>query len=145
MNFRAFLDVAEALASGASEAEWRSAVSRAYYAAFHVASDLVQSLGFSVPKADRAHGYLHLRLSNSGNDDVIDAGRVSAELRSRRNRADYDKRSRFGAADAQDALEMAHSIIEALDEALAEPLRSEITSAIKAYERDVLKEVTWQG
>jgi hypothetical protein len=115
------------------------------YAAFHVASDLFQSLGFKVPKADRAHGYLHLRLSNSGNDDMIDAGRISAELRSRRNRADYDKRSRFSTADAQDALEMAHSVIAMLDEALSEPLRSDITSAIKIYERDVLKEVTWQA
>jgi uncharacterized protein (UPF0332 family) len=35
MKARDFLDVAEELAGGIHEGHWRSAVSRAYYAAFH--------------------------------------------------------------------------------------------------------------
>ena len=41
MDEREFLKVALSLLAGASEADWRSAVSRAYYAAFHVARNLV--------------------------------------------------------------------------------------------------------
>jgi hypothetical protein len=35
MNWRDFLPLAARLAGGTTEADWRSAVSRAYYAAFH--------------------------------------------------------------------------------------------------------------
>jgi uncharacterized protein (UPF0332 family) len=37
MNWRDFLALAARLAGDATEADWRTAVSRAYYAAFHVA------------------------------------------------------------------------------------------------------------
>ncbi len=66
MDGRDFLPLANALAAGPTEAEWRTAISRAYYAAFHVARQLVMDLGFVVPYADRAHAYLWYRLSNSG-------------------------------------------------------------------------------
>ncbi len=55
MNWRDFLLVANRLTAGATEADWRTAVSRAYYAAFHVARRLLADLKFNVPRADRAH------------------------------------------------------------------------------------------
>jgi hypothetical protein len=51
MNFRDFLTLAESLAEESNEAAWRSAVRRAYYAAFHVAWDFLATLRFTVPKA----------------------------------------------------------------------------------------------
>jgi hypothetical protein len=57
---RDFLAIARQLASGSTEAEWRSAISRAYYATFHVARELLEDLSFAVPRADRAHVYLWL-------------------------------------------------------------------------------------
>src|SRR4051794_8638980 len=74
MDFRDYLAVATTLANEATEAAWRSAISRAYYAAFHVACQLLANLGFRVPRADRAHGYVWMRLSNSGETDVERAG-----------------------------------------------------------------------
>src|SRR5712692_3941849 len=65
-----FLTLAETWIQGTTEAEWRSAVSRAYYAAFHEARQLVRDLGFVVPRADQAHAYLWLRLSNCGDPQV---------------------------------------------------------------------------
>lgn len=100
MDFRTFLNLAEGLVAGGTEAEWRTSVSRAYYGAFHVACDLLHILGFSVPHADRAHAYASLRLSNCLDDEAIEVGRQLKELRSRRNQADYDKRCRFGTGDA---------------------------------------------
>jgi uncharacterized protein (UPF0332 family) len=66
MSWRDFLSLAARLAAGATEADWRNAVSRAYYAAFHVARQLLADLNFTVPRADRAHQYLVFRLSNCG-------------------------------------------------------------------------------
>src|SRR5205807_1980650 len=65
MNPQEFLALARSLAAGGTEAAWRSAVSRAYYAAFHVARELFGALRFTVPYGDQAHRYLTLRLSNS--------------------------------------------------------------------------------
>src|SRR5713101_8397962 len=90
MNVRDFLTLAKALANETTEVAWRSAVSRAYYGAFHVARQLLEDLGFTVPQADRAHAYLWLRLSNCGHLQLTDAGRVLNDLRRQRNWSDYD-------------------------------------------------------
>lgn len=74
MDFREFLTLAKVLLRGSTEAERRTAVSRAYYAAFHVARLLLDDLGFDVPRGDRAHAHLWLRLSNCGEIDVMNAG-----------------------------------------------------------------------
>ena len=58
MSPRDFLALAEKLIEDDTEGHWRSAVSRAYYAAFHVARSLLERLGFVVPKADPAHNHL---------------------------------------------------------------------------------------
>jgi uncharacterized protein (UPF0332 family) len=70
MNPHDFLEVANELVTGIREADWRSAVGRAYHAAFHVARNLFQLSGFSVPRGEQAHAYLWLRLTNSGHPDV---------------------------------------------------------------------------
>src|SRR4051794_10116309 len=90
MNARDFLEVAWDWVGGTREAEWRSAASRAYYAAFHVARELLQGCGFDVPATEQAHAYLWLRLSNANHPDVTDAGSKLQELRAHRNWADYD-------------------------------------------------------
>ena len=52
------LRLAAKLSLGTTESEWRCAVSRAYYAAFHRGRDLLQSLGFEPPRGELAHAYL---------------------------------------------------------------------------------------
>ena len=143
MDFRDFLPLARALVNGSTEAEWRSAVSRAYYAAFHVAGGLLGKLGFIVPLGERAHGYLWLRLSNSGHPDVVSAGRDLQALRRERNRADYDGRRPLSVSTATSLVQTAEDIIRVLDAARNDPVRTAITAAMKVYERDVLKDVTW--
>jgi hypothetical protein len=44
MTGREFLTVAIQLAGASTRAEWRSAISRAYYAAFHVARESLEEL-----------------------------------------------------------------------------------------------------
>jgi uncharacterized protein (UPF0332 family) len=138
-----FLTLAFQLAAGTTEAEWRSAVSRAYYAAFHVARDLLTDLGFTVPRADQAHEYLYRRLNNCGNVPVRQAAVTLHELRRHRNRADYDLKAPHSAAGAAGDTAGAEQVIQALAAAAAEPVRTQLIDAMKDYERNVLRQVTW--
>jgi len=144
MNWRDFLLLARRLAGGASEAEWRSAVSRAYYAAFHVARSLLSDLKFTVPRADRAHQYQVFRLSNSGEAAVEQAGRDLDTLRRLRNRADYDETPTLPQSQAAAAVQVAEGILQALDAARTEPTRTQIMNAMMICERDILHDVTWK-
>jgi uncharacterized protein (UPF0332 family) len=144
MNWRDFLSLATQLAAGGTEAHWRSAVSRAYYAAFHVARRLFTDLNFTVPRADRAHQYLVFRLSNCAEPTVEQAGRNLETLRRLRNRADYDETPVLTQSQAVAAVRLAESIIQVLDAARQEPARTRMRDAMIVYERDVLHDVTWQ-
>ena len=144
MDFRDYLGVAIRLRDGTTEAEWRSATSRAYYAAFHVARQLLFSLGFAVPTSDRGHAHLWLRLSNAGHPDVEVAGNRLNNLRGDRNSADYDTHRAVGQRVAARHVQLAEQIIQALDAAAVEPIRTRITDAMKVYERDVLHDITWR-
>jgi hypothetical protein len=135
MKPRDFLDVADALMGGTQEAEWRSAVSRA----------LLRQGGFQVPDGDQAHAYLWRRLSNCGHPDVEIAGRDLSILRTERNRADYDLDRPLDQGPAFNRVLLATSILDLLEAVAAEPaIRDPIIEAIKVYERDVLRQVTWQ-
>lgn len=68
MNERDFIDLAQLLLAHNTEAAWRSAISRAYDAAFHVARRLLTSMNFGIPRADRAHAYLWMHLATSGDE-----------------------------------------------------------------------------
>jgi uncharacterized protein (UPF0332 family) len=142
MNGREFLPLAVQLAGGTTEAEWRSAASRAYYAAFHVARRLLSDLQFTVPRADRAHQYLIFRLCNSSEGTVQQAGRDLETLRRLRNRADYDETPALPQPQAVAAVQIAEMVVRVLDDSRQEPTRTRIMDAMKLYERDVLHDVT---
>ena len=143
MTGRDFLTLASCLVAGADEASWRTAVSRAYYAAFHVARQLMNDLGFTVPYADRAHGYLWLRLQNSGEPSVVQAGADLKDLRGLRNKADYDLSFSLRSPFARTQYSTAESIILALEAAAVEPIRSQIVAGMRAYEV-AIGQVSWR-
>ena len=141
---RAFLEVAEELSDGSSEAHWRSAVSRAYYACYHTARWLLQTCGFRPPEHESAHAYLWRRLSNSGHPDIESVGKQMNSFRQTRNRADYDLDHSI---DQETALEFVYTVEKIIDVLEIVPtlpsVQEQITEAIKKYEREVLREVTW--
>jgi uncharacterized protein (UPF0332 family) len=139
-----FLTQAQRLASAAAEEDWRTATSRAYYAAFHIASIFMTKLGFAVPNAERAHAYLWLRLQNCGDATVQRAGIFLNDLRRQRTRADYDLRHAFTQARTRAAIQDASILIQVLD-SVVEPTRTQVMNAMKDYERVVLKDVTWHS
>jgi len=144
MNPRDLLALADTLAEETHEAAWRSAVSRAYYAVFHVARHLLRQCRFEVPQAEQAHSYLWLRLANAGHPDVRVAGQRLSNLRRMRNWADYDLDQAFDQTVAIHQVQTALEIVQLLDEVTGEPaVRAQVTEAMKIYERDVLRHVTW--
>jgi uncharacterized protein (UPF0332 family) len=146
MNARGFLDVADQLSTDATEGHWRSAVSRAYYAAFHAARTVMEGCGFAVPRAEGAHQHLILRLQNCGHPDVEDAGRKLEELRRARNHADYDLSRPQDQAIALHRVHVASNLLALFEDALANaPLLTRITQTMRDYERNVLQDVTWRG
>src|SRR6185437_2599670 len=133
MDPRDFLTLAQQLALETTEAAWRSALSRAYYAAFHVARQLLENLGFAVPRADRAHGHVWLRLSNCSDPPIQKVGADLNYLRRDRNWADYDLARPMRQAIMQRQLLSASHIIQILATASVEPTRTAITDAMKIY------------
>ncbi len=146
MNAREFLDVADELIAGLSEGRWRSAVSRAYYALFHVARLLLGGCGFAVPQSDRAHIYLSRRLMNSGHPDITQVGMWLDDLRGIRNVADYELDEAVSQTETVANQEIALKAILLLEEAATLPhVLAQFTIAMRDYERDVLRDVTWHG
>ena len=144
MDETGFLDTADDLSTGLREADWRSAISRAYYAAFHKARWILLRSGFAVPHGYQAHAYLWMRLNNSQHPDVVMAGVKLNLLRRARNRADYDFNVSVDQAEGFDAVRVAADIVELLHHLANEPpILTRVIDAIKSYERDVLHKVTW--
>ena len=101
------------------------------------------NLGFTVPPTERAHKYLAYRLSNSGVVAVQQAGYDLDQLRDERNEADYVFHFAMSQGAASAAVRLAEEVIDHLDAARQEPTRTQITDAMKTYERNVLRDVTW--
>jgi hypothetical protein len=86
-----------------------------------------------------------MRLNNCGDALLQRAAADLHSLRSLRNQADYDLQRAVRQAVAVAQAQIADQIIQALTAAGQEPTRTQITDAMRAYERDVLGDVTWQG
>ena len=126
-----------------TEAEWRNACSRAYFAAFHCARTLLLAMGFEVPRGDQSHGFLWRRMESCGSTSIGKAGSLLVELRRYRNRADYDLITDFSRRDAKYAVESADDVVRILNQ-LTPDERLAATESIRIYERDILREVTWR-
>ena len=128
---------AEASKRPTDEARYRSAVSRAYYGAFQLGIAILNSLGFRPPRNANKHFYVHVRLSNSGDSSVAEAGSLLSDLQSDRNDADYDLADASVGTQqfAMTSVETAQDIRRLLDGCLDEPRRTAIRDAILNWEK----------
>jgi hypothetical protein len=145
MNPRDFLAVAEDLLEAVREADWRTAVSRAYYAAFLLATEVLREAGFAVPQDGNAHTHVYLRLSNCGRAEVVTAAQRLWHLREARNWAENNMTVPLELAVALDAVADARRAVRLLDDlAGSEAVLALVVAAMRVYERDVLKQVTFR-
>ena len=116
---------------GGAEARYRSAISRAYYGAFHLEIVFLAELGIQVKKNHLGHNDAYVLLTRSKAYEALRAAELLNELRSRRNYADY--RLDKVMADQSSAMEHVESAIEirtCLARCRQEPTRSEIVAAL---------------
>ena len=139
MQGRDFLDVAKNLARSQYEASLRSAISRAYYALLNSVVQFLPQLGFHVGQGPGKHGEVHHRLFNSGLEPMVEFSKILDELRRRRNDADYNMASGQFQNQATCALWVANAelAIGFLVDCNKEPLRNQIRTGIREYERKI--------
>ncbi len=135
MRPEAFLDVADELAVGDAP-RLRSAVSRAYYAVYHVASRATHDLGG--PARSSSHDLVGNRFQSSSDPAVSALGQRFLNLKAARNRADYTLDDGLD-VESQSTVEVlvreAHGLLEAFEQLPHGDLRLAAEEAIEAYER----------
>jgi hypothetical protein len=137
MSPQDFLSLAKRLAAGPGEAEWRSAVSRTYYAVFRTAIQFVESCGVKLPHSAAAHDKVSHCMQNCESEDLALAGIKLNSLRKMRNLADYqlaDKQLGTGKV-ALTLLIVADEILAAVNKAAVQS--ADIRRHVRAYARDV--------
>ena len=116
-------------ALGDPEARFRTAVSRAYYGAYHVAVEVL-GLGLRVPKNFAGHEIVCRELRQTNHPSAGLAADLIGDLRTERNKADYDlAEAKFKTqSNAKLSVETAHEAVAALEACLLEPLRSTLVA-----------------
>ena len=122
-NWRDYLRLAEALYEQNTEAHYRTAVSRAYYAIFNI---LKIKAGYR--KADGSFHQDFISVLKIADDNIVDKLNISASnlttigiyldsLRQERNFADYDGLQRFDEARASQSIDKVKAIFQIYEEA----------------------------
>jgi uncharacterized protein (UPF0332 family) len=78
-----------AASPSADEASYRTAISRAYYGAFHLARDFLVDLGFIPMGNANVHAFVRRYLHASNSPDAVTAADDLGDLQTLRNLADY--------------------------------------------------------
>jgi hypothetical protein len=131
MNGRAFLAVAQRLAQGSDEADWRTA-GRAYYALVQEAASTLNRWGVVILKHQPFHAFVRLRYVYAADADLVKVSRTLDDLSKLRVLADYQlgKLGKFATArEAQLAAQEAGLAIALLDAIDADPTRQAAASA----------------
>lgn len=135
MEGKAFLTTAQKLVKTRNEPDLRSAISRAYYAAYNCCIQSLRDIGFQFGKDFPAHEKVYQYLHNTGLADIEATARALNLLRKRRNRADYDMAStefqdHFA---CQGDIARAQIIIGQIEKYSQEPLRTQLRNGVREY------------
>ena len=141
MDGTAFIALAGKLAAAPNgeEASYRTAVSRAYYGAFHAARLFLIELGFKPVSNANVHAFVRHYLAGANHADACLAAGQLADLQAARNRADYDLDAPNVGTQryAMVIVERAHRVVSALDKCREKDALDSIRQAIGDYERKI--------
>jgi uncharacterized protein (UPF0332 family) len=80
-----------ALSRASGAADFRSSISRAYYAVYHLARQVLNDrMQFYCRAGGNEHQWVHRHYANCTNADAREAGRVIQNMHDARKNADYD-------------------------------------------------------
>lgn len=130
LQFAAHLTVNAALGNASSR--YRTAVGRAYYAAFHLTVEFLSEFGVRILQNHTGHQEASRQLHRTRHASAQMAARLLEDLRSDRNEADYrlDRTRTEKEGIARAAVENASELVRFLVECRQEPARSEIEEAL---------------
>src|SRR5438876_55592 len=111
MQWGEFQDTAERLAHAATEGDWRSAISRGYYAVFHFFREFLAANGLDVGRGGQSHFNLYSGLLNCGFPQVAAIASRIDGLRVHRVWADYDLVRPISNRAAQSSIRESRSLI----------------------------------
>jgi hypothetical protein len=136
MNGREFLGSAVRLSSSPHAADLRSAVSRAYYGAFHATLDSFAAAGIYFSQHSTES---HVKMPQClGNCNIPLAQVIAAQLQSLRedrNCADYemDDHSLQSTASVELRIRVARQVIAGIDALLSDPERANIQTILRVH------------
>ncbi|HID61452.1 MAG TPA: HEPN domain-containing protein [Anaerolineae bacterium] len=109
--------VGQATSPSSQEARLRSAISRAYYAAFCKARNYLRDReGHSIPRGGQVHRYVRNQFKKSSDKVRKEVGENLNRLRKDRNKADYDDTVTRLPAITRKTLKLAGRVISRLDD-----------------------------
>jgi uncharacterized protein (UPF0332 family) len=133
MRWSEFLDTAKHLITRTTEGDWRSAVSRSYYAIFHFFREWLLGEGINIGKGAQAHNSLYVGLWNTGIPAISPVGNRIDNLRDARNDCDYELSARVTQIDASDLVNEAQSIITDFQAAISAIGPSMVAQAVRRH------------
>jgi hypothetical protein len=111
MNWSQFQDTAERLAHGKVEGDWRSAISRGYYAVFHYFQEFLKANGLEVRRSAQSHFNVYSGLLNCGFPEIASVASRIDGLRAHRVWADYNLSRPISMRGAQSAVNESRTLI----------------------------------
>ena len=138
MNPKEFQHLASRLAEhGAFPSEFRSAISRSYYAVYNLGFNLLKELGFIISMNSEAHKEVYLHFNYSGDSVLKEVAAKIDILRTKRNHADYYL-DRDDVEKKQNAKAIVYStdrLIKAMEKQCTGENRSQIIKSIKDWRK----------
>jgi uncharacterized protein (UPF0332 family) len=137
MLWNDFQDTADRLAQGPTEGDWRSAVSRTYYAVFHYFRSFFLTYGVNVGQGGQSHFNLYTGLANCGHTSAETLGRQLDLLRSDRVKADYNLSPLIDQAFAFKAVQRGRALVTDFQALLATVPAAQIAAGAKRYLKSI--------
>jgi len=139
MNPKEFQYLASRLAEhGTFPSEFRTAISRAYYAAFNLGFNLLNELGLTIPNNYEAHKQVYYHFKNSGDSELIEVATKIDNLRTKRNHADYhlDRHDVEEKQNAKAHVCSADRLIKTIEKQFNGKNRSQIIKSIQDWRKE---------
>jgi hypothetical protein len=134
---RDFLGTARRLTTATAESDWRSAISRGYYAVFHFFRDWLAGQGVWLGRAGQAHSNLHIGLLNCGIPAVASLAPRIEVLREERGVADYDLNRVVRQAHAQGIVQECDQVIADFQILLATVPAARTAAGVRSFLQSV--------
>jgi len=145
MNPKDFQDLALRFAEhGSFPVEYRTAISRSYYAVYNVGISLLKEMGFTIPKDSNAHVLMRRHFKYSGDIELIEAAEKIKNLKTKRKHADYDldRPDVEKKHNAKVHVYSAGRLIKNMEKQCNGKNRSQIIESMKNWKKDLTKSAT---